>query len=187
MTADPDKRPHRERLHTDGIGPGGARLAVSVLKLYGRTLQRYLIRRVHKAQEIQDLEQEVYLRLLRVRDAELVHNPEAYMCRIASHVVHEYRQRARQEFVAFDSDAVDEKESLSPEISADRLAEELHAQRQFDRVLKRLPAKWRAMFVLHMRDGLTHAEVAKKLNISAHTVKKQMFRAFLALRSEPLE
>ncbi len=160
-------------------------LAVSVLNQYGSVLQRYLMRRIHRAQEIRDLEQEVYLRLLRVNDAELVRDPQAYMCRIASHVVHEYRQRERQELAAFDSRTVEETEAISPGICPDRLAEELHAQRQFERVLKRLAPKWRPMFVLHMRDGLTHAEVARKLGISVHTVKKQMFRAFIALRGEP--
>jgi RNA polymerase sigma factor (sigma-70 family) len=162
-----------------------AALAGSVFDHYSRSLQRYLLRRLRSAQEVRDLEQEVYLRLLRVRDAELVRDPEAYMYRIASHVVHEFRQRARHELVTFDSAAADEHEAHMPQISPDRLAETLYAERQLERVMKKLPRKWRAMFILHMRDGLTHAEVAAQLSISVHTVKKQMFRAFLALQSGP--
>jgi RNA polymerase sigma factor (sigma-70 family) len=157
-------------------------LAGSVFNHYGQALQRYLLRRLRATQNVRDLEQEVYLRLLRVQDAELVRDPQAYMYRIASHVVHEFRQRTQTELVAFDSEVVAEHEAQQPAVSPDRLADELHAQRQLERVLKKLQPKWRAMFILHMRDGWSHEEVATKLNVSVHTVKKQMFRAFLALR-----
>jgi RNA polymerase sigma factor (sigma-70 family) len=179
MTADSDRRSS-----VDGRCEDGAALASSVYDHYSVALQRYLLRRLRGPQEVRDLEQEVYLRLLRVQDAELVRNPQAYMYRIASHVVHEFRQRAREESVTFDSASAEEHEAHEPRIAADRLAEELHAERQVSRILKKLPARWRAMFILHVRDGLTHAEVAERLNISVHTVKKQMFRAFAALRGE---
>src|SRR5262245_39202172 len=121
-----------------------AALASSVFDHYSRALQRYLLRRLRKAEDVRDLEQEVYLRLLRVQNAELVRDPEAYMYRIASHVVHEFWQRAEQSFVTFDSETVDELEEREPQTVPDRLADELHAERQLDRVLKRLPRKWRA-------------------------------------------
>ena len=160
-------------------------LARSAFDQYSQALQRYLLRRIHRSQNVRDLEQEVYLRLLRVQDAELVRDPQAYMYRIASHVVHEFRQRAKGELVSFDSEAVEAWESTDLAERPDRLAEHLHAERQLERTLLRLQPKWRAMFILHMRDGLTHAEIADRMKISVHTVKKQMFRAFVALRSEP--
>src|SRR5262245_52419330 len=83
-------------------------LAASVFRHYGKALQQYLMRRLRGDQQVRDLEQEVYLRLLRVKDSELVLDPQAYMYRIASHVVHEFKQRAQQEVVTFDSQAVDE-------------------------------------------------------------------------------
>lgn len=158
-------------------------LALTVLNHYGKSLHQYLMRRLRGAHHVRDLEQEVYLRLLRVACGELVRDPQAYMYRIASHVVFEFKQRAAQERVTFDSDAVEDWADNTQDGSIDPLADQLIAERELQRALATLQPQWRAAFVLHMRDGLTHAEVAERLQISAHTVKKHMFRAFLAMRS----
>ena len=160
-------------------------LTGSVFDQFGAALRRYLLRCLRSAvQDARDLEQEVYLRLLRVEDAELVRNPQAYMYRIASHVVYEFKQRAREERVTFDSQAVDDWAERPPHALADSLDERLSAQRQLEGMLKALPPRCCTVFVLHMRDGLTHAEVAEKLGISIHSVKKHVFRAFETLRAE---
>ncbi|MBL8271489.1 RNA polymerase sigma factor [Steroidobacter sp.] len=158
-------------------------LALTVRDHYGKALHQYLMRRLRGTHHVRDLEQEVYLRLLRVASAELVRDPQAYMYRIASHVVYEFKQRAAQERVTFDSEAVADWEERPQDVSSDPLADQLSAERELQRALSSLQPQWRAAFILHMRDGLTHAEVAQRLKISAHTVKKHMFRAFLAMRS----
>src|SRR5688572_8526603 len=89
-------------------------LAESVAEEYGADLQRYLMRRLHDAQNARDLAQEVYLRLLRVGSGELVHNRQAYLYRTAAHVVYEFRMRARQSPVSFDSEAVDHWAEYQP-------------------------------------------------------------------------
>src|SRR6202020_2500376 len=58
---------------------------------WNRSLLRFLGRRVRTAVDIEDLAQETYLRLLRARDLHDVRNPQAYMLRVASHVVTEWR------------------------------------------------------------------------------------------------
>ncbi len=75
----------------------GKTLAEAVCSDYGSQLQRYLIGCLRHAQNARDLEQEVYLRLLRVPPTELVHNPQGYVYRIAAHVVHEFRMRDETE------------------------------------------------------------------------------------------
>ncbi len=160
-------------------------LAGSVFDQFGTALRRYLLRRLRTVpHDARDLEQEVYLRLLRVEDAELVRDPQAYMYRIASHVVYEFNQRAREERITFDSDAVDAWADRPSQPLPEGFDEQLSAQRQLERMLSILPPRCCAVFVLHMRDGMTHAEVAQKLGISVHSVKKHVFRAFSALRAE---
>src|ERR1041384_2977728 len=45
--------------------------------------------------DVDDLTQEVFLRLLRYSDEVLVQNPQGYLFRVASNVVSEWRQRCR--------------------------------------------------------------------------------------------
>ncbi|MEG1679712.1 MAG: sigma factor, partial [Stenotrophomonas sp.] len=63
---------------------------------YSTELHRYLRRRVNEAQDLGDLVQEVYLRLLRVQNIETVRNPLAYIYGIAAHVASEFNMRQRQ-------------------------------------------------------------------------------------------
>src|ERR1700722_2451060 len=58
---------------------------------WNRSLLRFLGRRVRSAVDIEDLAQETYLRLLRARDLGEVRNPQAYLLRVASHVLVEWR------------------------------------------------------------------------------------------------
>jgi RNA polymerase sigma-70 factor (ECF subfamily) len=102
-------------------------LAQTAATDYGAELQRYLMRRLRDAQNARDLAQEVYLRLLRVGSGEHVQDRRAYLYRIASHVVYEFRMRARQALVSFDSEAVDEWAEHAADASADNLNERVTA------------------------------------------------------------
>lgn len=161
------------------------RLAQSVMEQYSRQLQRYLMNCLRHSQNARDLEQEVYLRLLRVPDAELVHNTFGYMHRIAVHVVHEYRMRAQKERVTFDSDMATHWAERGTEATTDDDAEErrLSTLQQLERMVRQLPPGCREAFILNKCHGLSRAEVAHKLNLSENTVKIYVNRAVAALRA----
>jgi RNA polymerase sigma-70 factor (ECF subfamily) len=161
---------------------------VSVAEQYGKPLERYLMRRVRDGQDVRDLAQEVYLRLLRVGKAELATGDSpAYLYWIASHVVYEFKLRAKRERVVFDSDAVDALTEHPPEVERDPIGEGLDLEGQLSRALKRLPPAYRAVILMHKRDGLSFAEVANELQLSKHTVKKYVGRALAALRAAKWE
>src|SRR6202020_421118 len=70
--------------------PNGSMLA-GWQQRWNRSLLQFLGRRVRAAVDIEDLAQATYLRLLRARDLREVRNPQAYLLRVASHVVAEWR------------------------------------------------------------------------------------------------
>src|SRR5882724_10617485 len=72
--------------------PNGT-LLVGWRKRWNRSLLQFIGRRVRASVDIEDLAQETYLRLLRARDLGDVRNPQAYLLRVASHVVSEWRDR----------------------------------------------------------------------------------------------
>src|SRR5882724_11608124 len=156
----------------DGAKPttAAANLAATAAERYGDELLRYLMRRLRNDQDAKDLSQEVYLRLLRVGDAERVRDYKAYLHRIASHVVYEFRMRQKQSRVTFDSDALDAMTELPPPSAAnsDRLADELGARQDLMRVLAQLPSPCRSVFLLHKHQGMTYEEIAGKLGMSVH-------------------
>ncbi len=158
-------------------------LAGTAFREHAVELQRFLIRRVGHAQDADDLAQEVFARLLRVRDAELVREPLAYLIGIATHVVREFRQRKQHERVLFDSTVTDDL-CENPEHPTQRgVAERLELQQWLDRALTQLPPTHQLVLLLVKRDGLSYVEAAKKAGLSIHTIEKYVVEARARLRA----
>ncbi len=149
---------------------------------YREHLQQFLVRRISRAQDVQDLSQEVYLRLLRVQDPGYLREPLAYLYRTAANVVYEFL-RSRREHVTFDSEVADRAAAKIDDPRPDEMSDRLSCERDLERVLAALPPLQQAILVLQKRDGLSYEEIAAKLKISIHTVEKYLFRALATVRS----
>lgn len=159
-----------------------ARLAKNAFRDHSVDLRRFLLRRVGNAHDADDLAQEVFTRLLRIRDAELVRKPLAYLLGIATHVVHEFVQRRRHDRVLFDSEIADSLPE-NPEHSANHgLAERLGLQEQLDLALTELPPTHRLVILLVKRDGMSYGEAAHATGLSVHTIEKYLVEARALLR-----
>lgn len=137
-------------------------------------LQRYFYRRIRTKSDAADLAQEVYARMLRVSDTEAIRNPQLYLYTVASnlvkeHAIREQRLAARPEL---DESSVEERLGELPPLDShlenSQLIEHLAA------VLKQLPARWRTALILQYRYGLTYQEIAERLGVSSHMVKKYL-------------
>lgn len=160
-------------------------LATIAPRNYRRELYRYLMRRVHQPQDVNDLAQEVYLRLTSMTDDRRVDKPLAYLYGIASHVLADFRLEAELEHahVTVDSEALDEHAEKSPHFLPDDLADRLNLQQQIDRALAKLPPTHAAVILLHKRDGKSYDEVAAELGLSIHTVEKYVTQAKARIRA----
>lgn len=147
-------------------------------------LQQYLLRRLKSSASAEDLAQEVYLRLLRVGSDERVKHPQAYVYRVASNVLYEFRQHERRGLVAFDSEIAEQAEerwadeAAGPEESIDSQARE----RLLAGIVAGLPPMQRAVFLLAKHEDLSHAEIAKRLDIAVNTVRVHLYRALCECR-----
>jgi DNA-directed RNA polymerase specialized sigma24 family protein len=56
----------------------------------GGELRRFLSARLRNRADVSDLVQEIYLRLLRVKNHEAIRNPQAYLYTIARYVLHQH-------------------------------------------------------------------------------------------------
>jgi RNA polymerase sigma factor (sigma-70 family) len=136
-----------------------------------RDLKRYLSQRVGNRAEVEDLAQEIYLRLLRIERKDLIRSPEALLFRVASNAIYEWRLLARNR-LPHSAAGLEGLESLEGEPSADIWRAELaHA---LSDALERLSPKCRAAVVLHRREQLTYSEVGVQLGISVGMVKKHL-------------
>lgn len=138
----------------------------------------FIQRRVPDPWDTEDLVQEVYWRLLRLESGgrEPIHNVKAYLYTVANNLLRERAvlyQRAHRNVDIQDVLL----ELVSPEGSAHDAVERQLRMARLAEVIERLPPKCRAVLVMQYREDMSYGEIAERLGVSVHMVKKHVVRA----------
>lgn len=149
------------------------------------TLQGFLRRRVVHAWDVQDLAQEVYVRMLGIDEAraKAIVDPRAYLFTVASNLVKEHAILEKRHFSNVDITQV-LPELEAPQASAEEEVERTRRQHRISAMLDRLPQRCKAVLVMQHRDGMSYAEIAERLGVSTHMVKKYVVKALTLCRAE---
>jgi RNA polymerase sigma factor (sigma-70 family) len=148
---------------------------------HGDQLRRFLLVRVRNIADVPDITQEVYLRMLRVPNAESVRSPEAYLFTVAQHVLQQHTLKS----AALPTVELDKILNTRTPAAHPDPALELVAAQSLDRLqetLDKLSPKLRAVFMLSRRDGLSFDEIAMRLGVSKPMVKKYLMKALMQFR-----
>jgi RNA polymerase sigma factor (sigma-70 family) len=149
---------------------------------HGGSLRAFLYRRVRRHPDAAELAQEVYVRMLRVPDIGVIRNPEAYLYTVASNLAKEHARHEHTERGALDVDDPLVQEELA-ELPA--FAGQLDTEQRIKmlrEVLHQLPPKCHAAVVLQYWHGLSYEEIAQRLEVSTHMVKKYLSQALTHCR-----
>lgn len=128
--------------------------------------------------DLDDVAQEVFLRLLRYDHVELIEHPQAYLFRMATNVVGEWTMRSRHRH-PHDARWLDD---LQAESDPEREMARETAYRQLHRSLASLPPRQREVLRLHFGEGLARAQIAERLQTSERSVKRDLINAYGRLR-----
>lgn len=130
--------------------------------------------------DIDDVAQEVFLRLLRYRDGITIKNPQGYLFRIAANVANEWRDRCRVRrphdnkwLEELQIDSACEPENAA--VKADR-------DRYVQAVVDALPKRQREFLLLHVNKGMKYKEIAEARGVSYRVVLRELTRSYSALR-----
>jgi RNA polymerase sigma factor (sigma-70 family) len=179
MTAPPNqpRAPETDRSETDR----GEELRVWLAQ-YGSGLRRFFGKRA-PAGEIDDLVQEVFMRLHARADTGPLENAEGYLFRTAGNVLIERRRydtvHGRHLQQPYDEE-IDPADDITPERA-------LIARQDYARLIAAiddLPTKTKAAFILHRFEQMTYPNIAKRMGISVSGVKHLMTRALDRLGEE---
>ncbi len=149
---------------------------------YGPGLRRYFRRRVSEA-DVDDLVQDVFLRLQSARLNASIDNVEGYLFATAHNVlVSRYREQAARVTLLHEewSDSLGGSDPLSPE----RIAIGQEEYRRVVTAICNLPPRTREAFELHRFDNLTYPAIAERMGISRESVKDLMHRALVRIAEE---
>jgi len=147
---------------------------------HGTALQAFLYRRVRRHPDAAELAQEVYVRMLRVPDVGAIRNPEAYLYAVASNLAKEHVHRERRDALDVDDPIVQEQLAELPAFTG-QLDTEQRIKRLRE-VLEQLSPKCHAAVVLQYWHGLSYEEIALRLGVSTHMVKKYLSQASVHCR-----
>jgi RNA polymerase sigma-70 factor (ECF subfamily) len=160
--------------------PASQRRVVDWFRQFRAPLRRFIARRRKiAAVDVDDVAQEVFLRLMRYGTDELVKDPRSYLFRIASNVAFEWSMRPRERA----EHASDWLEEIVDDCDLLSEAERAERERELTRALADLPARSREVLHLHFMEGLSREEIAKRLNVSERIVKRDTLTAYAELRA----
>jgi RNA polymerase sigma-70 factor (ECF subfamily) len=148
-----------------------------------RPIRYWLSRRSSvPAADLDDVAQEVFLRLLRYGEDVVVDNPQGYLFRIAANVASEWRERARLRR-PHDQSWLQELQ-IDPADEPENAVARSAVQEQVQAAVERLPQRQRVVLLLHVNDGLTYMEIAQQMGLSYRAVLRDLTRAYAQLRMQ---
>lgn len=155
--------------------------ASQVLPLEG-ALTRYLRRAWRDQSEIDDLRQEIYVRVYESATARIPLAAGPFVFAVARNLLIDRMRRSQIVSIDLMAD-LERLNVLSDEIGADRVLSGRQELARLLRAMLDLPPRCREVFRLRKIEGLSQREVAERLAIAEGTVEKQVAKAMRALAS----
>ena len=143
-------------------------------------LRRFLGKTGVPAADVDDVAQEVFLRLMRYEKTELIDYPQAYLFKVASNVAAEWAIRARNKRPhehKWLMNLIDENQADSPLMLA-------QSREEVERALNKLSPHQREILKLFFADELSYAEIAAQLGESLRSVRRQFEKSYARLRHD---
>jgi RNA polymerase sigma factor (sigma-70 family) len=143
-------------------------------------LYRYLRRRLANEDDVQELAQETFLRLLRVARADLVVDPQAYLYRVARNLIYEQSCKTLPAGSLVDDAELEKLEDPQdpPETEADRSG----FAELIERVVAELPPRSQAILILFCQRGLSQREISDQVGLSKSMVQRYLAQAIAHCR-----
>ncbi len=143
-------------------------------------LRSYFSRRVSSQQDAADLTQETFLRVLARKSSQPVKKPLHLLFHVARNLLIDRSRRAQSRPAP---ESLFEDLHASAAASPARTTQAADTLEQVQRAIGALPPRCRDVFILNRFEGLSYAEIARRMNISPKTVEKHMAKALLSCRA----
>ena len=113
---------------------------------------------------------------LRLRETE-IHNPEAFVWRVAQNLVLNHRRRERVRERHVEETAHTETLANENDLSPERILINNHELARVNAAIAALGERRRQIFLLRRVDGLNYTQIAEVMGISRNAVKKNLEKA----------
>jgi RNA polymerase sigma-70 factor (family 1) len=168
-------------INTDGDEHALEMLFAEVFKKHEHRLYTLALGLTKSEQYVKDIIQEVFLKLWEQRHhLHEIHNIEAWLYRVMENKVIDFLRKT-----AADSRLIDK--IWDNAVQARNDTDEWIAAKEYNRIVQHaidlLPPQRKRIYCLNKKEGLNHAQIARKLSISHHTVRNHLAAALQSIRS----
>ena len=124
--------------------------------------------------DLEEIAEEVFTRLSRYDDDELIKCPQKFVLLVAANVVDERRGDLESEGV--DTEVVIGDETPTGCSVNKKLVKQVKA------AVEKLPERQRKMLLMHVNDGMTYQQIAEVVRMTPRLVQRDLARAYAGVR-----
>lgn len=147
---------------------------------YQDNLMGFIGKSTKQLADLQDISQEIYLRMLRVKNPELIIYPKAYLFKIATHVLDEWRNNNQNKNAHVENDDANNLDQSNKYLfSIEGISSN---QIDINKALADIPKKYSATIIMKWRYGKTYKEISTDFEITERQVKRYIIKGYAALR-----
>ena len=157
-------------------------LAINIIP-HETTLRGWLRRKASLGFDVDDIVQETYAILAAKQTIEAVQNPKGYFFQVAYSVILKQLRHSRVVPIAAVAD-IGSLDAVVDDPSPEEVVMASDELRRVQLAIEAMPRQTRAAFILRRVEGLSQQEIARRMNLSEHTIEKHISRGIKLLLAE---
>lgn len=147
-------------------------------KRWRKPIIQYLSRRPISRDDLDDIAQETFERIIRYRDDEIIRYPQTYIFRIAINIANERTELKKNRTPHSAKWLEDIFDSFDIEDSFDREIE----NQKIVNAIATLPERQAAALKMHIFDGMPYKAIAKEMHVTPRIVMRDLSSAYAEIR-----
>jgi RNA polymerase sigma-70 factor (ECF subfamily) len=151
------------------------------VRRYYAPLVSFFRRRTRHSADVDDLVQQVFLRLSQHPHVDAIKNPDAYIFQTAANALTDHVRRNGVRRRIFEDTGTEDAVEWSSDLSPERVLQGSQALAQLIAALRTLPERTRDVFMLRCFEGLRHAEIARLQGISVRASENHLAKALVRI------
>lgn len=155
-----------------------------VTRAYRMPLRRFFSGRVRSPVDVDDLVQQVFVRLLQRAQGEPILNIPGYVFQVAASVLNDERRRAKARYADAHESFDEADHAGANEITPERIVLGEEAIERVAAAVRKLPEVMRDVYVLRVMRECEYADIARQLGISERGAQRHMARTLRYLEDE---